>query len=225
MPRITAPGVWLCVAVFTAGAAKPLAAQQRPPVTRADSIARADSIQRADSLAIVRELERAAAGNQPARNPGAGQGSANPRLLPDISAVGDLLADLSPKGSTLEDGSRFGIREVEVALQAAVDPTFRGDVFIGFSDAEGVAIEQAFLTASSLPFALEARLGRFLMPFGKENTTHRHDLHTIEYAHVTQRFLGEEGLKGTGIWLSRVFAPFGFYQEVQLTAVDGLGGT
>lgn len=201
-----------------------LDAQQRPPVSRADSIARADSIQRADSIAIVRELEAAAAAGQSPSGQAPRQGAANPRLLPDISAVGDLIADLSPKGSTMEDGTRFGIREIEIALQAAVDPTFRGDVFIGFSDAEGVAIEQAFLTASALPFGLEARLGRFLMPVGKENTTHRHDLHTLEYSHVTQRFFGEEGLKGTGVSLSKVLAPFGFYQELLVTAVDAFGG-
>jgi hypothetical protein len=58
------------------------------------------------------------------------------------------------------------------------------------------------------------------MPFGKENTTHRHDLHTIEYPWVIQRFLSDDGLKGTGLSASKVFAPFGFYQELIVTAVD-----
>lgn len=149
------------------------------------------------------------------------QGATNSRLLPDISVVGDLIADLSPDGSTQEDGTRFGVREVELALQAAVDPTFRADVFLGFSDAEGVHIEQAFMTATSLP--VEVRLGRFLAPFGKQNTTHRHDLHTVDHSLVTQRFLGEEGLKGTGIYLGRILAPFGFFQELIFTATDRLG--
>lgn len=146
----------------------------------------------------------------------------NPRMLPDISVVGDLLGDFSPRGSTQEDRTRLGIREIELALQAAVDPYFRGDVFLGFSDAEGVHIEQAFLTTTALP-AIEARLGRFLMPVGKLNTTHRHDLHSIEHPWVIQRFLGEEGLKGTGAYVSRVFAPLGFYQELQVAAVDRIG--
>jgi len=149
------------------------------------------------------------------------QGTANTRLLPDISVVGDLIADFSPDGSTQEDGARFGVREVELALQAAVDPTFRGDVFFGFSDAEGVHIEQAFLTATSLP--VEVRLGRFLAPFGKQNTTHRHDLHTVDHSLIAQRFLGEEGLKGTGIYLGRIMAPFGFFQELIFTATERLG--
>jgi len=112
---------------------------------------------------------------------------------------------------------------VEVAIQAAVDPYFRGDVFIGLNDVEKVSIEQAYLTTTSLPYGLEMRLGRYLMPVGKQNTTHRHDLHTIEYPYVIQRFLGPEGLKGTGLWVSKIFSPFGFYQELQLTAVDRFG--
>jgi hypothetical protein len=151
------------------------------------------------------------------------QQATNPRLLPDISAVGDLIADLTRSGSTQEDGARFSVREVELALQAAVDPYFRGDVFLGLSDVEGIAIEQAFLTTTALPYAVEARLGRFLMPVGKINTTHRHDLHTIDYPYVIGRFIGEEGLKGTGVYVSRIFAPLGFYQEILLTAVDRFG--
>jgi hypothetical protein len=195
-------------------------AQQRDSVVRA----RADSVAKAvrDSIALMRELGAGLADTTRPAATAPQSGALNPRLLPDISAVGDFVADLSPKGSTQEDGARFGVREVEVALQAVVDPYFRGDIFLGISDLEGIAIEQAYLTTTSLPNQIEARLGRFLMPFGKQNTTHRHDLHTIEYPYVIQRFLGAEGLKGTGVYGSRVFSPFGFYQELQVTAVDRL---
>ena len=197
--------------------------------TRRDTTTRrtpADSARIADSIAVVRELERLQA--EPRAQTGekqqpTSQGPTNPRLLPDISAVGDLIGDLSPKGSTQEAGDRFSVREVEVAIQAAVDPYFRGDFFLGFSDLEKVSIEQAYLTATSLPWGLEVRLGRYLMPVGKQNTTHRHDLHTIDYPYVIQRFFSDEGLKGTGIYASRIFAPFGFYQELVLTAVDRFG--
>lgn len=151
------------------------------------------------------------------------RGSSNPRLLPDVSLVGDLIGDFSRRGSTQEGGQRFSIREVELAIQAAVDPYFRGDVFLGINDEEKIAIEQAYLTATALPGGLEARFGRFLMPFGKQNLTHRHDLHTIEYPWALQRFLGPEGLKGTGVSVSRVFSPLGFYQELQVTATDRFG--
>ncbi|HMI55958.1 MAG TPA: hypothetical protein VK494_07225, partial [Gemmatimonadaceae bacterium] len=79
------------------------------PTSRRDSAARAkakaDSIAAADSIALVRELEKMQ-GAKPDTTQGrvvGPQGSTNPRLLPDFSAVGDFVADLSPKGSTQED--------------------------------------------------------------------------------------------------------------------------
>ncbi|MGH7443594.1 MAG: hypothetical protein ACREKM_01895 [Longimicrobiales bacterium] len=191
-----------------------VAAQE--PTPRDTVRVQADSTLAADSAALAEELARLAGEAQPQTQ----AGPSNARLLPDISVVGDLFADVSPERSTQEDGNRFAVREIELALQAAVDPYFRGDVFLGISDEEGIAIEQAYLTTTSLPSSLELRVGRFLMPFGKQNLTHRHDLHTTEYPRVLQQLFGPEGLKGTGLRLSRIFAPFGFYQELQLTAVE-----
>ena len=196
------------VAAALASAAFPLAAQQ-PDTARA----------RRDSIALVRELERLAADSQP-RRMGPGIQPANPRLLPDISIIGDFLGDFSTDGSTLESGNRFDVREVELALGANVDPYFRADFILGLHDAEGIAIEEAYATALALPWSLQARVGRFHMPFGKQNTTHRAELHTIEYPWVIQRFLGEEAQKGTGLWVSRIGSPLGWYQELILTGVE-----
>lgn len=211
--------VALCALTVSASA---LGAQVRP-VSPRDSAARADSIARADSLALVKELEAlqaAAARDTGARSPVGAQGPINPRLLPDISAIADVVADLTGSGSTLEGGRRVDIREVELALSSAVDPYFRADFVLGLSDEEGIAIEEAYATATALPWETQARIGRFHMPIGKQNTTHRAELHTVEYPHVVQRFLGPEGGKGTGLWGSKIFAPFGFYQELLVTAVD-----
>lgn len=202
-------------------------AQQRDSTTKkkppADSAQRADSAAASDSAFFANQLKGdSTAGAAPAAAPQQG-GPTNPRLMPDISAVGDFVGDLSPKGSTQDDRTRFGVREVELAVQAAVDPYFRGDVFLGLNDVEKISIEQAYLTTTSLPYGLEARIGRYLMPFGKQNTTHRHDLHTIEYPWVLQRFFSPDGLKGTGLYGSRIFSPFGFYQELIVTAVDRYG--
>ena len=225
----------LAAALFALAPAARAQKPTPPDSARRDSTQRADSLEKArqDSILLVKELERIQneprAGDVPAptaapqATTGGATGPVNPRMLPDISAVGDLVGDLSPKRTTQEDGSRLGIREVELAVQAVVDPYFRGDVFLGINDVEGLAIEQAYLTTTSLPYSLEARAGRFLMPVGKQNTTHRHDLHTVEYPWVIQRFFGPEGLKGTGVYLSKIFSPFGFYQELQLTAVDRVG--
>src|SRR5215218_3571314 len=200
--------------------------------TAARSKARQDSIAKAvrDSIALMKELGGALAAPAPdsanpatpaTPQPSSPQGGpSNPRLLPDVSVVGDLVTDLSPDGSTQEDRSRLGVREVEVTIAAVVDPYFRGEVLFGYSDVEGVAIETAQLITTALPAQLEAHLGRFFMPFGKQITTHRHDLHTIEYPYVIQRFFSDEGLRGTGLWVSRVFSPFGFFQELNVTAID-----
>jgi len=202
-----------------------LGAQVRP-VSPRDSAARADSIARADSLALIKEIEEMQHGAADTASPPPmtpGQGPINPRLIPDISAIGDVVADFSPSGSTIEGGRRFDIREVELALSSAVDPYFRADFILGISDLEGIAVEEAYATANALPWAMLARIGRFHMPIGKQNTTHRAELQTVEYPHVIQRFLGPEGGKGTGLWFSKIFAPFGFYQELQATVVDHLG--
>lgn len=191
-----------------AAATVPLVAQQ-PDTAQA----------RRDSIALVRELERQAADSQP-RRMGPGATPANPRLMPDISVIGDFLGDFSSRGSTLESGKRFDVREVELALGANVDPYFRADFILGLHDAEGIAIEEAYATALALPADLQARIGRYHMPFGKQNTTHRAELHTLEYPWVIQRFLGEEAQKGTGLWVSRIGAPFGWYQELIVTGVE-----
>src|SRR5437868_13650101 len=96
---------FLC-AVFAAAAN----AQQPDSLRRkatADSIAKA----RQDSIALQRELEKAMA--QPTTSqpeaPRQVVGPTNPRLLPDVSAVGDFVGDLSPKGSTQDDQTGLGV--------------------------------------------------------------------------------------------------------------------
>ncbi|MEX2152745.1 MAG: hypothetical protein WD825_05350 [Gemmatimonadaceae bacterium] len=203
----------IIVATLLAGVAAQLGAQQ-PDSVRARQIR--------DSIELVRELERMR-GDTTRRAMGPQLPPINPRLMPDLSAIADIVGDLSPKGSTQEDATRFAVREVELAIAANVDPYFRADFILGLSDEEGIAIEEAYGTALALPWQLQARIGRFHMPVGKQNTTHRAELHTLEYPYVIQRFLGAEGLKGTGLWISKILAPFGFYQELQVTAVDRFG--
>lgn len=141
---------------------------------------------------------------------------------PDVSAVVDLVGDLSPQGSTQGDGTRIAVRQLEVALQAALDAHLRGDVFVELRD-HRVSINEAYLTATALPWGVHARLGRFLMPVGALNTTHRHDLHTVEYPYVVQKLMSDAGLGGTGLTVSRVFAPFGFTQELIVAWEDRFG--
>lgn len=148
--------------------------------------------------------------------------TAQPRTLnPDISLIADFLVDLSPDEATLEGGDRFQMREVEIGVQGAVDPYFRYDAFLGLH-AEGIEVEEAYATTLSLPAGLQARLGKFHLPFGKVNLTHRPELHTIDYPLYVQQYFGAEGLSSTGLWFSAIGAPLGFYQEITVVATNGV---
>lgn len=143
-------------------------------------------------------------------------------LNPDISVIGDFLVDLSPdQPQFTEDGNRFSLREVELGLQSAVDPFFRADVFLALHGGV-LEVEEAYLTALSLPWELQARLGRFHLPMGKVNLTHRPELLTVEYPLVVRTYFGPEGFTGTGVGISRIFAPLGFFQEIQLFVLNGI---
>ena len=63
----------------------------------------------------------------------------------------------------------------EVALQAIVDPYARADFFLSFSESS-VEVEEGFVTFTSLPGGLLAKVGRMRVSFGKINTLHLHVL-------------------------------------------------
>jgi len=143
-------------------------------------------------------------------------------LNPDISVIGDFLADLSPEEARVnESGRRFSLREIELAAQAAVDPFFRADFFLGVHESE-IEVEEAYLTALALPGELQARLGRIALPLGRVNLTHRPELLTPEYPLVIRSYFGSEGIKSTGIGVSRIIAPLGFFQEIELFVINDL---
>jgi hypothetical protein len=142
-------------------------------------------------------------------------------LNPDISLITDFLVDLSPDEATLENEERYQLREVEIGVQGAVDPYFRYDAFLGIHG-EGIEVEEAYATTLSLPASLQARLGRFLLPFGKVNLTHRAELPMFDYPLAHRAFFGEEGFSSTGVWGSWIGDPLGFYQELSVVGAEGM---
>ena len=106
------------------------------------------------------------------------------------------------------------LQEVELALQATIDPYVRGDVFLTFSPA-GVAVEEAYLTTLSLPWGLGVKAGEIYSPFGRTSQLHRHQWTFIDQPTSTQRLVGLDGLGGFGgdvIWL----APLPWFAELHL---------
>lgn len=133
-------------------------------------------------------------------------------LNPDISAIGDVLGSVGK--NKVRPVPLLELHEMEVGLQAIIDPYARGDVFISFGET-GVGVEEAYMTFTSLPGGFVARAGKMRAAFGQVNTIHNHALPTIERPLVTENLVGgEDGIDDTGISVSRILpAPKGLFLE------------
>jgi hypothetical protein len=140
-----------------------------------------------------------------------------------LSALGDFVFDASPKGSTQPDLTRFGLREVEVAAQGSLDRFLRADMFVKVSDPGAATIDEAYLSTLQAPLDLKLKLGKFRVPIGKQNISHRHNLHTPEYPYVIQRYMGETGTKGTGLQIGRQFNIQALKPELTFSVIDRIG--
>src|SRR5262249_24755464 len=142
------------------------------------------------------------------------------RALPALGAS-IVVAGLNPA----ETRPAASLRESEVALQAIVDPYGRADFFLSFSE-EGVEVEEGFLTLTSLPWKLLAKVGRMRTSFGKINTLHLHVLPwPDEPLPIVNLLGGEEGWIGTGVSISKLIPlPGSVFSEAILQVFDGTAG-
>ncbi len=121
---------------------------------------------------------------------------------PSISVIGNFLAVAGQ--NRVESLPNASLRESEVGLQAIVDPYGRADFFLSFGE-EGVEVEEGFLTFTSLPAGLLAKVGRMRVAFGKINTLHLHVLPWPDAPLPIVNLLGgEEGWIGTGVSLAKL---------------------
>jgi hypothetical protein len=122
----------------------------------------------------------------------------------------------------------FNARNIELALDGAVDPYFEGFANIVFKlnndNATEVEVEEAFLQTTSLPFNLQVKAGQFFAAFGRINPTHPHTWDFADYPIVAGRFLGPDGLRGVGAQISWI-VPVPWYSQLILGVQNGRGGT
>ena len=167
-----------------------------------------------DDLAALRAAAAAAAGAPPAQVPPAAPEAgdtappAPPRtefigrqrnasaLNPEISATGDVRL-VAREGRQRDNGVA---REVEVALQSALDPFSSTKIFVTLEDEE-VGVEEGYIYWTGLPGRLRLDVGKFRQQLGDLNRWHLHALPETEYPLVYQRFLSPEGLTGVGLSL------------------------
>jgi len=118
------------------------------------------------------------------------------------------------------------IREVEMAMTSIVDPYFKANVSVGYEpDRTGpgaeVALEEAYATVlTSLPSGVGLRVGRMLMPFGRQNQLHTHAFPFIEAPLASRETIGPES--AGDVALEGTYNPdFPWYMNLRTWLGDG----
>jgi len=151
--------------------------------------------------------------------------------LDALVAVG---ASTEPDVSGLETGGHdpaqrgFTVQNVELVLDGAVDPYFKGqaNVVLQITPEGGttVELEEVYATTSSLPSNLQVKVGQFFSEFGRLNPTHPHTWDFVDQPLVSGRMFGGDGLRSVGARLSWLM-PTPFYSEVLVAVQNGKGET
>jgi hypothetical protein len=213
----------IAAAAAAAVAAWPLVAASQPPP--ADGAELGD-----DDLADIEQAlaDDAAAGED---EPAGGRASggvigALQSLNPDISLITDVAvayfsADNLQTGGHDPSESGFTLQQLEMAVGGAVDPYFRVDGNLVFSQF-GVEIEEIYGTTLALPGNLQARVGQFLTRFGRLNATHPHAWDFVDQPFQLGRVFGGEGNRGVGAELSYL-TRLPWYAEVVVSFSEAAG--
>jgi hypothetical protein len=210
------------IALLLLALAVPAVAQQADAGVQDDLQRELEKAIQADSSA-GRQGERA-----PAAPPAATTGSAAtmPQTLlrgaqslnPDMSVILDTDVGYQRRAPQLlsgddpdlgAEGTRHALgfiaQEVEFAFSAIVDPYFKGEVYLTIPNLEGIEVEEAFATTTSLPWNLQVKAGSFRSAFGRQNGQHLHVQDFTRRPLINAAFLGADGMRGPGVqvsWLS-----------------------
>jgi len=122
----------------------------------------------------------------------------------------------------------FNVQNVELVLDGAVDPYFRGQMnLIAQITPDGetnVELEEIFATTTSLPHGLQVKAGQFLTEFGRINPTHPHTWDFVDQPLVEGLMFGGDGLRSTGVRASWLM-PVPVYSEILLAVQNAYGET
>jgi hypothetical protein len=148
-------------------------------------------------------------------------------MNPDISVIMDVAAAAFSSDDHLQTGghdpteSGLNLQGIELAVGSAVDPYFRFDSNILFSQF-GVEVEEAYATSLAVPWNLQARVGQFLTKIGRHNPTHLHAWSFVDQPFAYGRLFGSEGNRGLGGEVSYL-TPLPWYVEVTGSLTDASG--
>ncbi len=153
-------------------------------------------------------------------------GASHALVQPDNSAIGDFRAYSgnwkNPDGSkTAKNGTlNMSFHELEVALSGYLNPYAKGWVTVS-SPGDGFEIEEAYVTIfKGLPLKSEMRGGKFLVDFGRHNSSHAHAFPFIDRPLAHRVFLGGDGFKDEGVnW--NLLLPTNFYSKLSINILKG----
>lgn len=177
--------------------------------------------------ALGADAKAKAAAGAPAPAAAGGAGAALASLNPDLSFILDVAAAWFSERENLQGGGHdptkngFNLQQLEMSVGKAVDPYFRFDGNIVFSQF-GVEIEEAYATTLALPHSLQVRAGQFLTRFGRLNSTHPHTWDFVDQPFAIGRVFGGEGNRGLGVEVSYL-TPAPFFLEL-VGSATGAGG-
>jgi hypothetical protein len=141
---------------------------------------------------------------------------------PDMAVIGNFLGATGK--NAVDPAPTLDMHEAEMSLQAIVDPYARADFFLAASP-EGLEIEEGFLTLTTLPGGLLAKVGKMKEQFGKVNTMHAHVLPWADTPIVMKNLLGgEEGTSDSGLSVSKLLINPWFFLEATGEIYQGNGG-
>jgi len=151
-------------------------------------------------------------------------------LNPNISMGGDFFGAISSsKNDFISDpgdisygNNGFFLREVELGLEAPLDPFTRGKTFISITKEE-ISIEEAYMEWLNLPLNMNLKIGIFYAEFGPLNRYHDHALPQFDRPRALVNLFSNKGLGGTGI-SSNFMLPEIFFADastLDITVING----
>jgi len=191
-----------------------LAVLARQPASAAAAPSPAAAARPGDDLAALRAAAVQAAGGDtihrtdtiPTQFVGRERNQA--QLNPEIGVTGDVRTYATARGIQREN---FDPREFEIGFQSALDPYSHTKIFVSLEGGH-VGVEEGYAYWTGLPGHIRIDLGKYRQQFGELNRWHLHAVPETEYPLAITKFLGDDGLSGTGLSLYRAFGGLGTHE-------------
>ncbi len=127
-------------------------------------------------------------------------------LNPNFSISGDFFAGYSSAdseflrtpGDLSYGNNRFRLRELELNMQAPLDPFTRGKAYFSITR-EGIALEEVYMTWLNLPGRLNLKFGKFNAEYGLLNRYHDHALPQFDRPKVLVNMFSNLSFGGYGV--------------------------